>query len=188
MRPHCLARGVCARNVPVARDGPRDGPCARARAETAPWLRGRPRSGSRRVRGPDPYEASSDRGLLVPFNNSADEDKENIHTINVTVGSTDLAMMVDTGCDSTAISSTLARRLVASGEATAHGTARVTMADGATATVNVLIIHRLAIGGHVLTDVEASDGGSDMPLLGMSALGRFGKASFDFAAHELVLE
>jgi hypothetical protein len=36
----------------VARDGPRDGPCARA--ETAPWLRGRPRSGSRRVRGPDP--------------------------------------------------------------------------------------------------------------------------------------
>ena len=186
MRPHCLARGVCARNVPVARDGPRDGPCARA--ETAPWLRGRPRSGSRRVRGPDPYEASSDRGLLVPFNNSADEDKENIHTINVTVGSTDLAMMVDTGCDSTAISSTLARRLVASGEATAHGTARVTMADGATATVNVLIIHRLAIGGHVLTDVEASDGGSDMPLLGMSALGRFGKASFDFAAHELVLE
>jgi hypothetical protein len=110
MRPHCLARGVCARNVPVARDGPRDGPCARARAETAPWLRGRPRSGSRRVRGPDPYEASSDRGLLVPFNNSADEDKENIHTINVTVGSTDLAMMVDTGCDSTAISSKAGRQ------------------------------------------------------------------------------
>jgi predicted aspartyl protease len=98
-------------------------------------------------------------------------------------------MEIDTGCDSTAISPALARRLVECGEAALDGTTVVAMADGALKTVNVLIIHRLAIGGHVLTDVEGTDSGSDaMPLLGMSALGRFGRISFDLKGRRLTLE
>jgi clan AA aspartic protease (TIGR02281 family) len=121
----------------------------------------------------------------VPFMSGG---REGVHTVSVALASTELAMEIDTGSDTIAISPGLARRLVERGEAALDGTTTVAMANGATATANLLIIHRLAIGGHVLTDVEASDGGGDMPLLGMSALGRFGKVSLDLANHRLKLE
>ena len=114
---------------------------------------------------------------------------EGVHTVHVTLASTELAMEIDTGSDTIAISPGLARRLVERGEATLDGTTVVALADGALKTVNVLVIHRLAIGGHVLTDVEATDSGTDaMPLLGMSALKRFGKISLDLDKRRLTLE
>ena len=53
-----------------------------------------------------------------------------MQTVNVTLGSFAVAMMVDTGCETTALPRALAVQLIEDNEATPDGTVQVTLAGG----------------------------------------------------------
>ena len=106
-----------------------------------------------------------------------------LQSVNVTTGSTTTSMFVDSGCATTSITAALADKLIANGEA---GSAEFINADGHTSTARQITIHRLVLGGRMLTEVTANVGGG-VQLLGIGVLRRFGRFTIDLNAGQLVL-
>jgi hypothetical protein len=132
---------------------------------------------------PPPQAASNQ--VFVPLNSASSARSQ---AVNVTVGSTPVSMLIDSGCDTMAISPALADQLIAQGEATVAGTITISLAGGQEHAGRKLIVRRVQIGDRVLTDVLANDGGADdSMLLGQSVLGHFGRFSIDRTAGQLVL-
>jgi gag-polyprotein putative aspartyl protease len=115
----------------------------------------------------------------------------NTQYVAVTIGAVDYHMTVDTGCSFMTVTPALADWLINNGQATFIRSVQSSLADGSTRTSRFLSIGQISIGGHVLTNVEASDGAADTNdgsmLLGIGVLKRFGKFSIDAAGHQLVL-
>jgi hypothetical protein len=111
-----------------------------------------------------------------------------LHAITFVVGSTPTTALVDSGCFDLSIGPDLADALVAKGEATWGEYVDTTIAGGATSHVRLLTIHRVTIGGRVLSEVEADNGAADgMQLLGSGVLNQFGRFSIDLNTASLVL-
>jgi hypothetical protein len=120
--------------------------------------------------------------VSVALNSDSDDDAQ---AVNVTVGSIEVSMFIDSGCSSLAIAPALADTLIAQGEATVAGSMNLKLAGGQKVSARHLIIHKVTLGGRTFTDVDANDGASlDHPLLGQRVLGKF---SVDRASKQLVL-
>jgi clan AA aspartic protease (TIGR02281 family) len=107
--------------------------------------------------------------------------------MQVGLGSGIVRMMLDTGATSSVIPQDVADSLLRRGEAHLWGYGTGTLADGRTVSQMVIMIDRVVVGSHVLTNVKASVsplGGS--ALLGLDVVSSFGKFSIDKAAAELV--
>ena len=109
-----------------------------------------------------------------------------LQSVNVTTGSTTTSMFVDSGCATMSITTALADKLIANGEAVEAGSAEFTMADGRKSTAREITIHRLVLGGRMLTEVRADVGGG-VQLLGIGVLRRFGRFTIDLNARQLIL-
>jgi hypothetical protein len=99
-----------------------------------------------------------------------------------------LPMLIDTGAGLVSLPMMVAQALIDAGEAHWSGrSAHFTMADGSTQEKQILIIHRLNIGSHALTNVEASIEPNDdaTPLLSFSVLSQIGKFTIDTDAGTL---
>ena len=111
-----------------------------------------------------------------------------VQAVNVTVGSTEISMTIDSGCDTMALAPAFADQLIANGEAYVAKVVPMSLASGQRQNVRMIIIRRVQIGARVLTDVVANDGGAaDSMLLGQSVLSHFGRFSIDLGAGQLVL-
>jgi gag-polyprotein putative aspartyl protease len=106
------------------------------------------------------------------------------------VGGERVEMLLDTGATEMTIHESLAERLVASGRAEIGPDGTMSLADGSTHPARHVIIHRLTVAGHTVTDVIAGiePDGADM-LLGVGVLrGMAGRAAVDFANSRLIFE
>jgi predicted aspartyl protease len=76
--------------------------------------------------------------------------------VDVLVGGQQLRMLLDTGAVICLIPKDIATRLVKDGAARDGGTAYVTLANGTSSTMPIIVIHEIRIGWHVVRDVKAS--------------------------------
>ena len=77
--------------------------------------------------------------------------------VEVTLGSTKVAMLIDTGAVEMSLTPKVAQRLLNAGEAHYTGqTSTFTMANGTTSSEQEIVIDKLQIGAHTLYGVSAS--------------------------------
>ena len=98
--------------------------------------------------------------------------------VEVTLGSTKVAMLIDTGAVEMSLTPKVAQRLLNAGEAHYTGqTSTFTMANGTTSSEQEIVIDKLQIGVHTLYGVSASittdDGGVLLPYSVLSKIGSF---------------
>jgi hypothetical protein len=108
--------------------------------------------------------------------------------VYVRLGGTTLPMLIDTGATMMSLPEDTADALLASGEAqySPNGPQEFSMADGHTATEQVIVIFKLQIGNHTLYNVEASVAPvGATPLLPFPALRALG-ATLDTANNQLI--
>jgi hypothetical protein len=111
-----------------------------------------------------------------------------MHSVTFVVGSTSTTALIDSGCFDLSIGPDLADALVARGEATRGDYIDTNLAGGVKGRTHLLTIHRVTIGGRVLTEVEADNGAAEgMQLLGSGVLNQFGRFSIDLNTASLVL-
>jgi len=109
--------------------------------------------------------------------------------VRVTLGGIEpVPMLIDTGSSGLAITETFAKDLVAHGDANEMpGTVDTTLANGSVEKNRIITIRQIAIGGHVLRDVEAMVGPDGSPLLlGFPVLNQLGKFTIDTANSQLI--
>ena len=107
---------------------------------------------------------------------------------SITLGSQALMMTIDTGASDLQVPDDVADQLVASGDADdTHQTARFTLADNRQVDSRIIIIHRVQIGRHVLTNIRASTGPAGHEgLIPFSVLNQAGRFTIDSAANKLI--
>jgi predicted aspartyl protease len=109
--------------------------------------------------------------------------------VDVTFGTAySVPLLIDTGAGLVSLPMVAAQALIDAGEA--HWSGRIetfTLVDGSTQEKQILIIHRLNIGSHALTNVEASVEPNDdaTPLLSFAVLSQIGKFTIDTNAGTL---
>src|SRR5262249_49169076 len=91
-------------------------------------------------------------------------------TLNVSLGSETVSMVLDTGATHTWVTSDVADRLVRSRQARWDGQARIKLADGSIKTEQALLIYEVKVGRHIVRNVTASVSASETMLLGFSVL------------------
>jgi hypothetical protein len=107
--------------------------------------------------------------------------------VSAMIGSISAIMLIDTGASVASVNAWVAQALVASGEADALGPAEVGLAGGQTVTEYRVIIHQIALGTHVATNVLAViNANDDDMLLSLPALNQMGKFTIDTARSQLV--
>jgi clan AA aspartic protease (TIGR02281 family) len=110
--------------------------------------------------------------------------------VQVALGTLPAALLIDTGATNMSIDSRLADKMLANGEAEESGDVTVQVADGRNVRERVIVIHRVTIGQHVLTDVKASvlpDSMDDAEgLLPYSILNQVGKFTIDSRNNKLI--
>ena len=103
------------------------------------------------------------------------------------IGSISAIMLIDTGASVASVNAWVAQALLASGEAEALGPAEMRLAGGQTVTEDCIIIHQIALGTHVATDLRAVvNTNDDEMLLSLPALNQMGKFTIDTANSQLV--
>ena len=76
---------------------------------------------------------------------------------SVTLGSLGgVIMLIDTGANVMTVAPQTADRLIARGEARDEGSAELNSADGRRVTERLIVINKIQLGAHTLTDVEAA--------------------------------
>jgi hypothetical protein len=97
--------------------------------------------------------------------------------IQLSVGARLVLMQIDTGATEMTISNSVARALIANGEAILTTDKTYVLANGAKVTAKRVIIHDVRIGAHVLRDVAAGivpdDAGMLLPFPVLNQVGRF---------------
>jgi len=107
-------------------------------------------------------------------------------TLNVSLGSETVSMVLDTGATHTSVTSDVADRLVRSRQARWDGQARIKLADGSIKTEQALLIYEVKVGRHIVRNVTASVSASETMLLGFSVLNEIGSFMIDKRNNELV--
>ena len=107
---------------------------------------------------------------------------------SVTLGSLGgVIMLIDTGANVMTVAPQTADRLIARGEARDEGSAELILADGRRVTERLIVINKIQLGAHTLTDVEAAVTADKADeLLPFSVLSRFGKFTLDIANRKLI--
>ena len=107
--------------------------------------------------------------------------------VSAMIGSISATMLIDTGASVASVNASVAQALLASGEADALGPAELGLAGGQTVTEDCIIIHQIALGTHVATNVRAVINANDADmLLSLPALNQMGKFTIDTANSQLV--
>ena len=107
--------------------------------------------------------------------------------VSAMIGSISATMLIDTGASVASVNASVAQALLASGEADALGPAELGLAGGQTVTEDCIIIHQIALGTHVATNVRAViNANDDDMLLSLPALNQMGKFTIDTANSQLV--
>jgi hypothetical protein len=107
--------------------------------------------------------------------------------LDVSFGSLTARFVIDTGAQGMSLTTGLARQLLSRGEARLGPSRKWCGYDGACSWHETIVIRRLSIGSHTITDVLAVVAGDGaMDLLPFPVLNRFGKFSIDTAVGELV--
>ena len=107
--------------------------------------------------------------------------------VSAMIGSISATMLIDTGASVASVNASVAQALLASGEADALGPAELGLAGGQTVTEDCIIIHQIALGTHVATNVLAVINANDADmLLSLPALNQMGKFTIDIANSLLV--
>jgi hypothetical protein len=107
--------------------------------------------------------------------------------VSAMIGSISAPMLTDTGATIASVNASVAQALLASGEAVEDGRAEIGLAGGQTVTVDRIVIHRIAVGTHVATEVRAVINAHDADmLLSLPALNQMGKFTIDTANNLLV--
>ena len=107
--------------------------------------------------------------------------------VSAMIGSVSAPMLIDTGATIASVNYSVAQALLASGEAVEDGRAEIGLAGGQTVTVDHIVIHRIAVGTHVATEVRAIINAHDADmLLSLPALNQMGKFTIDTANNLLV--
>jgi hypothetical protein len=106
--------------------------------------------------------------------------------VMVGMGSSMERMQVDTGASSSLVPQDVADRLLRLGEAHILGSTTATLADGRTVDETVIMIDRVSVGSHVLTNVKAGVTPGGSALLGLDVLSAIGKFQVDMAAGVLI--
>jgi hypothetical protein len=107
--------------------------------------------------------------------------------VSAMIGSISATMLIDTGASVASVNAWVAQALLASGEAEALGPAEMRLAGGQTVTEDCIIIHQIALGTHVATNVRACiNANDDDMLLSLPALNQMGKFTIDTANSQLV--
>jgi clan AA aspartic protease (TIGR02281 family) len=106
--------------------------------------------------------------------------------VDVRLGSRPTRMMIDTGANIMSLTQDIAEELVRNGDAQWSQKHRFEMADGTSKEEWTININRIAVGRHVLNNVQASvtANGSTL-LLPFSVLSNIGKFSIDTHEHKL---
>ena len=106
--------------------------------------------------------------------------------VDVILGSQPLRMLIDTGATMMSLPWDVAMALINSGDAEYGPKESFRLADGSIREQWTIIIHRMTIGSHVLTNVSASVAPTGAtPLLGFTILNRVGRFTIDVAAGQL---
>ena len=109
--------------------------------------------------------------------------------VSVMLGSMGATMIIDTGASIMVVTPQTADRLVANREAREDGSGKASLADGRVITERRIVVSKIQIGAHALTDVEAAvtpDNEGVDELLPFSVLSRFGKFSLDIPNRKLI--
>jgi clan AA aspartic protease (TIGR02281 family) len=83
----------------------------------------------------------------------------------ITLGSQSVEMLIDSGSTCIFLPNTVAQRLLSNREAELGPDGTTTLADGSVRPARHIVIHRVVIAGHVLTDVQAAVGDDQSSLL-----------------------
>jgi hypothetical protein len=103
------------------------------------------------------------------------------------IGSITAPMLLDTGASVASVNLSVAKALVASGEADYVGQTSVGLAGGTREARHHIVIHRVALGTHVATEVEAVvNPVDDDMLLSLPALNQMGTFTIDTPHSQLV--
>jgi hypothetical protein len=107
--------------------------------------------------------------------------------VSAMIGSISAPMLIDTGATIASVNYSVAQALLASGEAVEDGRAEIGLAGGQTVTADHIVIHRIAVGTHVATEVPAiiNTHDADM-LLSLPALNQMGKFTIDMTSGQLI--
>jgi clan AA aspartic protease (TIGR02281 family) len=102
-------------------------------------------------------------------------------------GAQTATMLIDTGCTDMTVTQSIADAMLQRGDAETLSPMNVTYADGSIHSVQQILIHRIEIGGHTLSNVSAgvSPNSADM-LLGFPILNKLGKFTIDTQNNQLV--
>jgi predicted aspartyl protease len=129
---------------------------------------------------PPPRKASSRDSVPIYSTDTRAE-------VDVSLGSLTARFVIDTGAQAMSLTNGLAKQLLSRGEARLGPSRNWCGYDGACSWHETIVIRRLSIGSHTITDVFAVVVGDGAPdLLPFPVLNRFGKFSIDTAAGELV--
>jgi predicted aspartyl protease len=109
---------------------------------------------------------------------------DGIH-ITVTIGGYPTDMLLDTGASIVQISESLAEALIARHQAYPVAPGQVTIANGETITQQKILVSRLTIGRHSLTNVTLSVSPTGSNLLSLPVLKSIGKFTIDSARGQL---
>jgi hypothetical protein len=131
---------------------------------------------------PDPTPAvTADDSVPIVVTNGAAH-------VKVYLGGYWANMLIDTGANGMSISPSLAQALVSKGDAYyANRTIQVTLADGSAQEEQIIVVHKLTIGNHTLTDVPSTvtEQETEM-LLPFPVLSQIGKFTIDTKAGQLI--
>jgi predicted aspartyl protease len=108
--------------------------------------------------------------------------------VKVYLGGYWATMLIDTGANGMSISPSLAQALVNAGDAHyADRAIPVTLADGSVHEEEIIVVHKLVIGNHTLTDVPSTvtDQNTEM-LLPLPVLTQIGRFTIDTKAGQLI--
>jgi clan AA aspartic protease (TIGR02281 family) len=106
----------------------------------------------------------------------------------VTLGDVPVTMRIDTGASDMLITETVAKTLIAKGEADWTTDATYQTADGHNATTRRVTIHDVRVGWHVLHNVVAYVAPDNAyPLLPFGVLDQVGRFTIDTNANKLIL-
>lgn len=105
----------------------------------------------------------------------------NAAAVQVHFGAHDAMMLIDTGATTMSLTPDVANKLLQAGEAHYTGqTVQMTLANGATASEQEIVIDRVSIGSHSLANVRATITTADgMALLPFPVLNQMGKFTID---------
>ena len=107
----------------------------------------------------------------------------------LTVGSQPVVMVVDTGANEMSITDSVAKSLVARGEAEWTSDATIAIADGSRVKEGRVVIHEVQIGLHVLSAITAGVVPDSAPmLLPFPVLNRVGRFTIDTTANKLIFD